>query len=625
MQIIEGRPQSRPQDEYVSAVSNDVELHNITPEHVLFCYRASDADSLEVAERYRILRKVPSNQLLALPCSQDAQISQADYLTTIEQPILDVLDSFENPILVIILGYHVPNSFVDSEYNVVACASRLHRVGHGHSRKYRNPTYDRKKFQFFDTDDAQEVLVTAVIDGPTKKVALNLIDRGLRVDADPYVKGSVLVDPYAYEITEQQGIYQADILSFLSTIAPKLGLTIKTTVDINDPYDQPTIFGLYDDSFYWGWSESRYSQTLFHPTGIRRVFLYNADTDSAGHLRDALGESDPWCNLAIGVSSGFASCAGAVAAPGEDAYLRPTPFFDALMRGASIGEAFLYASPYVDWKIILIGDPLSVINFPAETVSDDYYDDGESSLPFNQAITMSVRALEETLAWRLRQADLTMEFAETVVTSGDLEEQVAMQTAANSWRQVRSLQYHDYVFSLLINAFIEFLHKFASTTLDAWLTANGIRISSYLRDRISTSEPHEIISDSNVSPTGEWDVEFVYEHNLRDFQYIHFGLQVANDPDFLDIVVVLDTQSDNDGWVYEYEPGQFTTFPAEGFPSNFAGVRRVRYVASADKYLTTLEVYYARWYAHLASGEVIIPTGQERQYVYLGERFIITK
>ncbi len=61
----------------------ETELHNITADNVVFCYRQNDSDSLDVAEYYTTARSIPSDQLIALPCTSDNSISESAYLTTI--------------------------------------------------------------------------------------------------------------------------------------------------------------------------------------------------------------------------------------------------------------------------------------------------------------------------------------------------------------------------------------------------------------------------------------------------------------------------------------------------------------------------------------------------------------
>lgn len=79
-------------DNFYSGVSDIIPYyHNITPDNVLFCYVKNDNDSLNVAEYYSQLRQVPENNFLALPCSANHTITEAEYYSTIEQPILDYL------------------------------------------------------------------------------------------------------------------------------------------------------------------------------------------------------------------------------------------------------------------------------------------------------------------------------------------------------------------------------------------------------------------------------------------------------------------------------------------------------------------------------------------------------
>ncbi len=603
-------------------------LHNITPERVVFCYRLGDADSLEVAQYYANQRSVPSSNLIALPCSNENQITQSEYVSTIETPLITALtalgDEFtsggQSEIWVIILGYNIPHIYAldaDPYGEPLAIASRLHRLGNSIDLKRDNFTFDRRDlfFRFFDTDDAAELYITAVIDGPTKEVAMALIDRSIDVDNQTFVTGKMYIDPYGKKDTADQLEYEDDILDFVLNSSSGTGLDIALTVDnpvnpladdpyfggqIGNPYQDPLIDFLQNDSFYWGWFVPEFSHSLFLNQNERRVFLYNADDDGADDIAAPLDfqSSNPWVNLAINVEPGYAATAGAVSAPTEDSYLRPRPFFEALHRGATIGEAFLFSSKHVDWKMVLIGDPLMVVNFPVDLPAE--LDQNFSLLPNDEAILRIKEALEESIGYGARQSRLTQDQLNKNLASSNFAEELNLLFHLTNWHSQKDITTHQDILSNPVSAWLTYILQTNNQTLPQWLFARNQKISSDLNSVV------ESISSSSVDtefifPQGHWIFDFVYTHSINTFENIHFVLQVSETADFTELVVDVSTLNSVSGWKYESEQFIFVQLSESGFPSNFSG-RRLRFDSTPEHRLRKTEEYFVRWRAFRANG-----------------------
>jgi len=572
--------------------------HNITPDRVVFCYRDGDADSLEVARHYRDTRGVPNRNLIALPTTDANIINESDLVTTIEIPLLTALQAiekvsgggsegsqFEKQIWVIILGYNIPHAFYpddDPYMPLMAIVSRLHKLGLDVSTKFLNHTFDRKDFRYFDPDDANLMYLTAIIDASTKDKALGLINRSLDVDAQTFVAGKIFVDPYGKQQTLSQNDYESDILEFLERDVGKLGLTTVVTVDTEDPYTEPTVRAFEEDSFYWGWFQDRFAPNLFFDQNQRRVFLYNADNDGGADIGAPLdfdNGSDRWVNIGINIEPGYASMAGTVSAPGEDSYLRPRPFFEAMHRGASLAECFLYSSRYVNWKMVLIGDPLMVTNFPNLFV--------EPTLTNDEAIQLMKKELETGIAWGARQSKLTLEATEFVVASTDLIEEVNLLLTVNKWRLLKGLSVQLQLFSFVSDQFADYVFRTTTLSFPDWLEDRGKKTTSLMTQLIDN------ISSTSVYPAGQWEFEFIYTHPRLVLENINFILEVATDKDFVDIFLTLKTRVSVIGWEYEKELFEFTALPENGLPSNYSS-RRVRFTSPASNFLRKLETYYVR-------------------------------
>lgn len=594
-------------------------LHNLTPDRVVFCYRKGDDDSLEVAQYYASRRGLDSDQLIALPCSSENIISQSEFIIQIENPLLEAIGKIENAqassssaqirqIWVIILGHHIPHGYwpdvdpydpyspyldlyVDPYSGPKAIASRLHRLGQSEVSQYPNFTFDRRgAFKFFDATDAQNMYITAVLDGPSKETVLELIDRSLDISQQSEITGKLYVDPYGNNTTSAQKKYESLMLDFVEKEVPNLGLA--TSVTVRNPTStsaDPTVVSLSNDSFYWGWFLSRYASSLFlSRQNQRRVFLYNAD-DEAGNNISAIFDpngSDRWVNVALDVDPRYASAAGAMSDPGEANYLHPRPFFEALHRGSSLGEAFLFSSPSVDWKIFLVGDPLMTVAF-AKSVPN-HQNPVYTQLPNNEVIRATKEHIEESLAYGFRQARLLDDLIQFNVLSTNIEEEIRLLYGLNNWSINKNSDVQRNIFAPMVTSLVEYILQSTGMNLPAWLESQGERVSGYLAS-IATE-----VSSSLILPPGEWKFEFVYTHIRQTLENINFNLQLSRYDDFRTIEVDVRSSSSKDGWEYEKEPFAFSQMEETGFGSNFSG-RKARYTSTPDLFLRTTEIYYARW------------------------------
>jgi uncharacterized protein (TIGR03790 family) len=592
-------------------------LHNITEERVAFVYNANSSDSLEVAEYYRDARNLPNANLIGLNIPAPVQgstglvcesviLNEADYVYLIENPLIEAIQNIASlatdgsrTIWVIILGFGIPVSF-DNNGEIIAIASRLHKLGISSTNKISNHTFDRRTFQFFDDQDATQVYITAVLDGPTAAAVKKLIDRSIDVDNQTFITGDLFIDPYGQKVNSDDLAYQENILDFISNEVPNLGIESNLTVDINveDPYQEPTVLQLFHDAFYWGWFNPTYSNQLLLSQNERRVFLYNADDRAACNIHyyqnsspfDSNG-SDHWCNIAINAEPGYAACAGAVADPGSDSFLQPLPFFQTLHQGATLGEAFLFASKYLNWKTILIGDPLMVVNFPVDLPSDQ---DTASVVVQNDEIILRLKyTIEESLGWAARQARLLDDLRDRVVETSILAEELHLLQPLVNWRTLKELEAQRNLYSFLVSRWMTYIELTTNLTLSQWLTENDEKITSELQT-VAAATSGESIADAFVYSTGYWELIFTFTHTELTFENVFFKLEISRDSDFETIALTVNSLTDATGWSYESQLYSFTQIPDDGLPSNFSG-RRVRYSSPQSNFLRSTEVYYTRW------------------------------
>ena len=599
---------------------------NITPEMVAFVYNTNDPDSLEVAQYYRDAHDIDNSNLIGLAITapvpgptgttcESVIMDEADYLYQIENPLLAALENLgvdfstdgSSSIWVIVLGYGIPMAY-DDNGEIIAIASRLHRLGRVSNNKRPNHTYDRRgEFKFFDSNDATELFITAVLDGPTKEAVMKLIDRSMDVSRQTFITGDLVIDPYGRQLTAADLDYQADILDFIDNELPNLSLGSQVTVDIDDPYQEPTTASFSGDSFYWGWFNPTYSQQLFLSQNERRVFLYNADDRSACNIHYYVNNSpfdtngsDFWCNIAINIKPGYAACAGSVDEPESDAFLRPIPFFQALHQGAVMGEAFLFASQFVSWKTVLIGDPLMTVNFPVDIPSDQ--DVTFQLIPNDEAILREKKFIEDALGWGARQTRLLNEVRDVVVASENFSEELNLLFPTNRWFNMKNTRSQTDLQFGLVSRWLRYVQATTNLSANQWLDANSHKVTQRLQSVVQeTGAP--AIPDSDVYDSGYWEFTFTYTHPDLTLENVFFELEVSKSTTFSPATTLIDlsTQTSVSGWEYEGQPFLFVQIPDSGFPSNFSG-RRVRFSSPQANFLTSTEVYYVRWTAVDSSG-----------------------
>jgi len=583
--------------------SEKAALHNIHPNMVAVCYRRGDSESKQVADYYAEMRNIPSTNLVSLPClSHDNILTEQQYIDQIETPIWNALygtgselgvgsglvsSAHMADIWVIVLCYNVPYVFESNERDLLSVASRLHIIGNSSPNKHPNYTYDRKTWRFFNAEDASGLMMVSHLDAPCSEIAQILIDRSVEIDIIPFVTGSINIDPYGKKFTNVQLEYEDDLVDFIERDSENFGLSVSSTVDLEDPYQDPQIHVLNGDSFYWGWYTPFVSYNLFEESSKRRVFLYNADDEGVNELYSPIdvNNSDRWCKMCISTEPGYASCAGTVNSPGEDAYLRPRPLFEALFRGACLGEAFLYSSPYVNWKIMLIGDPLMVVNFPTQ-----YEDPG---LHVNESIRLLQRSVERSYAWGLRQAALAQLALNQIVESEDLNETDLLLHPIYDWYQSVKEDVQVDLFTPVTLILLRYVLETTGITWSDWLILHNERTTTDFRSLVQKVSSASI-TDIYVYAVNQWRQHMNFEHNNLTLEHVHFQLEVANDEDFTDIIFNIRSNDSVTGWYYEKELYEFTAFPGDGMMSNYSG-RRVRFVSPVNYHLTKGEQYWIRW------------------------------
>lgn len=566
---------------------------------MIVLYREDSDDSYEFATHYADKRGLDYAQLIPVPCSGNEILANyATFQTEIENAVVAELQSEYNggnDTTIILVGYGVPGGFYDG-INVISTTSRLARVNHTYSQGFDNPLFGRQKFKRYDDEDAQIALIVSRIDAPTLDIAKNIVDKIAVVAKQGVANGTFFFDPYDVESDDQQQkAYINELADFEQQILPILNMKVyKTTF-----WDQNTdvvIPQLKNDSFMWALEADRAGYTFFEDTVTARFFLYNADLDGAGTVRDP--NDKRWPMLAL--NAGYAATAGAMSDPLPEGFLRPKAFFDALFRGATVGEAFLFACPNLDWTMTLFGDPLVQVRFPSATILLEGY---STSAGFEKMESSLRSAMGYYLEREQRYIDCCDIITDTQDASVIVDLLAPFTALAND---VIAKTRND--FARLCSQFINFPLT-TGETMDQYLSLRDLRVSRLL----PIIYPALTLQSRLMYPQGYWDFETTIVHPTSAFARYDFQLQLANDEDFTDLidtgtsytatdnaVVNADSSQSKLGWFYEKESNTFTEVE-DAIPSGYTG-RRVRYVSPTV--FPNRQVYYIRYRQKNEFGEL---------------------
>jgi uncharacterized protein (TIGR03790 family) len=564
----------------------------LTKDNVLFAYNVSDADSYNVALRYKFVHKLDDSQLVPLDCSSNEILgSYSEFQLEVENDIKSAIAASVTTIYVVVLGYNVPGGFLDNG-DVISSTSRISRVFQTYDKKRPNPLYNRQVNKLYLDTDYPKVIIASRIDAPSVDLAIKMIGSSSEFINQYYVNGRFYFDPYSDLHGYQPDIYTEDLLDFYNNLLFDLNLEVSSTV-LQDAYIDVVTPYLQHDSFYWGWLTDRTTLSFFKNTDTARVFFYNADFDSAYTIRSTSnGNFSP-----LAVSSGYVATAGAMSYPEIDGFLRPRSFFASLVSGATIGEAFLFACPYLDWTVALFGDPLAKVFFIEHNDST-----AVQPVPVDESEIwreLSVSAAKMKARFYNKEIEAVL-LRDNIVASLDISTEVDMLYKMQDLVKDTETFTRDSRFKRLIGEIFEYAvvdlvpkinaaNNTYLVTLDQFMAFTGYKVSELLLDGFAVGT----MSSSYFYNEGYWEFDTDIADETGDVAVYQFELQVSDDSSFSNILFNFDSSVDTANWYYEKEENEFVSIPSIGVASSYIG-RRIKYVSDSTQYLTRGQVYYYR-------------------------------
>jgi uncharacterized protein (TIGR03790 family) len=193
-------------------------------------------------------------------------------------------------------------------------------------------------------------MMVSRLDGPGPAIAKGLIDKALTAEAEG-VKGRAYFDlrcAGGSDGPRGPAYYDKSLLEAAEIVKEKTKwpVVVEKTSKLFGPGECP------QTAIYCGWySLQKYIPSFTFVTGATG---YHIASWEAIHLRDS--NSSEWCPSLL--KNGITATLGAVAEPYLTAFPEPKDFFEELLDGKCLVEAYYRTLPYNSWQMILIGDPL---------------------------------------------------------------------------------------------------------------------------------------------------------------------------------------------------------------------------------------------------------------------------
>ena len=358
---------------FATAVQADAQ----TAANVLVVVNDASPESVKIGEYYAAKRGIAADHVARLQAPTTDTIERAEYLEKIENPIGSWVgrQKLQDTVLYIVLTKGVPLriagtgeregtlSSVDSELTVLY--RKLAGLDPPISSKIDNPYFlgNRPVSELRPFSRDFDIYLVTRLDGFSVDDVLKLIDRS----AGPAKAGTIVLDEKATfldrggdgwleeaanrldEANAGVDVLLEETRALATTTAPVLGYY---SWGSNDPSNQLRRFGfqfvpgaigaMYVSTDGRSFAEPPEEWRPSDPNGRGRLF--------AGSFQSLAGDL---------IRDGITGIAAHVSEPFLEATIRPQVLFPAYVSGLNLAESFYAAMPYLSWRTVVIGDPLT--------------------------------------------------------------------------------------------------------------------------------------------------------------------------------------------------------------------------------------------------------------------------
>ena len=573
---------------------------SISSENILFVYRDSDTESIEIAELYKSIYNLSDEQMLSISTPfTDILDSYEDFYNYIEYPIYNKIQdiSSTNDIFVIVLGFNIPYAFnmgdpyifdPYSVVNTISSTSRLSNINHIFSPKTDNYLYNKQIYNSYNENNAQYSMICSSLSFSTKEIVYRSLLNSVNVKNQKFIYGKFYFNPYNSDTSIDGNIYKDELLKFQNLYLDKNN--IDYTITKESPSGYNSFFpNMNNDSIGWTWTSGEVDSSFFGNSNNYRVFFYNADSNDVLSIKDE--DSNQWGKICM--NAGYMTCATSVGDTEINDFLRPLPFFQWITQDVTIGECFLYSCPFLNWTIGLFGDPMVTFRFSNQNnISLSAVDD--TKIDENEIWRLLKEDASRILSYLFNRKQLSISTLNVIINSYDPLFEIATLEYANILKRNNTDDQISKYVSLFLSEVISYPGKrFYNSeltnafALNDYLTQHEYKISDRLLDNCFA---RSIVDQDNLFD----DYYFFIEFNLpeeNNTSFYNFYLEIAKDRDFDNIVFTSDSIVDQDSWFFEKYNYTFENIPTGGVPYSYYN-KRIKFAPSENLFQTILENQY---------------------------------
>ena len=334
--------------------------YGLSPEEIGIVTNRDVVESLQLANHYRDTRAIPPENTIAITTPFQESITRENYNQDVVQPIKTWLIQHPN-IRCLVLMYGIPlriegDSLQDANQISDTMASvdselALVKLDHYPTGGWLpNPHFigNKKPVPPYTTDN---ILLVSRLDGSSPELVKRIIDDAWQVEQER-LSGIGYFDarwpkPHNEQKLDGYKTYDLAIHRAAEITRKYLPVELEEKSTLFAPSTCPAA------ALYCGWYSLATYVDAF--TWKRGAIAYHIASAECTTLKKK--ESQVWCKLIL--DKGAAVTIGPVGEPYAQAFPLPDVFFGLILQGrTTLVESYFKASPFISWKMVLIGDPL---------------------------------------------------------------------------------------------------------------------------------------------------------------------------------------------------------------------------------------------------------------------------
>lgn len=323
------------------------------PENVLLVINKASDESREIGTYYRVKRKIPADNVLQIDVSRTENIGETEFNIGIKGPVEEAIQKIRTPINYIVLTSGIPLRVGDNNGVSVDGQLAVMNLNLKPMSSPEPPEIQRNRNPYFGARDSfasskYKMYLVTRLTGYTVADARKLVDNSLAATRKD--------GPFFFDMAEnRRSTSYGQLQSLMQKAHSELSSRgFESLIDDTDEFVVPAnpvmgyiTWGSNDAAF----NREKYKKVRFLPGAICETFV---STSARTFQRTDEGQS----LIADLIESGVTGVKGYVSEPYTFALARPDILFDRYTRGFNLAESFYAASPVINWKDLVIGDPL---------------------------------------------------------------------------------------------------------------------------------------------------------------------------------------------------------------------------------------------------------------------------